>query len=139
MTAAIAVAALAAGLLAGCADDSAAVRTDPTPAAPQSRLTVTVDPDGKATATKTWTLQCEPPGGDHPDPAGACAQLAAAERPFAPLPKDVMCTEIYGGPATATISGVWRGAAVAASYARQNGCGISRWDAIAKVLAGAAG
>jgi hypothetical protein len=138
-------AALAAGLLAGCADDSGGGADDP-PASPDasvstpapvratSRLTVTLDLDGKAGATRTWTLECDPPGGDHPDSAGACAQLTAAEAPFAPLPKDVMCTEIYGGPATATINGVWRGTPVAAAYARQNGCHIARWDAVAEVV-----
>jgi hypothetical protein len=98
---------------------------------------VTLDADGKGTATKTWTVICDPPRGDHPDPTGACSQLAAAEQPFTPLPTDIMCTEIYGGPATAKITGMWDGQPVSATYSRHNGCEIARWDALSKVLPGA--
>jgi hypothetical protein len=45
--------------------------------------------------TSTWTLRCDPPGGDHPAPDAACADLdalAKAGDPFAPLPEDRICT-----------------------------------------------
>ena len=57
---------------------------------------------------------------------------------FEPTPGDVACTELYGGPETATVKGTLRGKAVDASFSRNNGCEISRWDAAAELL-GAAG
>ncbi|MBN9099540.1 MULTISPECIES: SSI family serine proteinase inhibitor [unclassified Pseudonocardia] len=98
-----------------------------------SRLTVTVVDDVGA-APRTWTLTCDPPGGDHPQPAAACAAVDAAGDPFAPKPADVACTEIYGGPQTATIVGTWRGTPVNAGYERTDGCEINRWNTLAAVF-----
>ena len=51
-----------------------------------------------------------PPGGDHPRAEAACRALETAPRdPFAPVAKDTLCTQMYGGPQTATITGMWRG------------------------------
>ena len=113
--------------------DSAAASTRPA----GTELTVTVGTRGSA--HWSWTLRCDPPGGDHPDPDAACAALGRANQPFAPVPKDMVCTEIYGGPQTATIVGTWRGALVRGDYSRVNGCEIARWDALASVLGTAAG
>lgn len=101
-----------------------------------SSLTVTLAADAKGTGLQTWTLTCEAPGGDHPDAAAACRTLQAIEQPFAPLPRDAICTEIYGGSAVATIKGSWRGTPVDARYTRENGCHISRYDALGPVLPG---
>ena len=35
-------------------------------------LTLTLWPNGEAGDSVTWTLQCDPTGGDHPDPEEAC-------------------------------------------------------------------
>lgn len=56
-------------------------------------------------------------------------------RPFAPVPKKQLCTQIYGGPQTATVEGSWRGEQVRAGYDRTDGCQIARWDALASVFA----
>lgn len=98
-------------------------------------LTITVR-DGTGGAPRVWTLTCDPPGGDHPDPAGACAAIEAARRPFAPVPADLACTQIYGGPETATITGTWRDEPVDAAYRRTDGCEIARWNALAPVFTG---
>jgi hypothetical protein len=98
---------------------------------PQTELTVSVKAAPTAKAT-TWKLTCGPTGGDHPDAAAACAALAAAKEkgkdPFAPVPKDQMCTQIYGGPQVATVTGTWQGKPVNASFNRKNGCEIQRWS-----------
>jgi hypothetical protein len=73
------------------------------------------------------TLRCDPPGGSLPRPTRACAALAALARPFAPIPKNVACTEIYGGPQTALVTGTYRGRRIWARFARRNGCEIDRW------------
>jgi len=96
-------------------------------------LIVTVTPQPGAAPVR-WTLTDDPPGGNHPDPAAACAALAAARRPFDPVPRDAVCTQQWGGPQTATIEGTWRGRPVRARYSRTDGCEISRWNALAPVL-----
>jgi hypothetical protein len=51
--------------------------------------------------------------------------------PFAPVPKNVACTEIYGGPQVARVRGVFRGRRVRAGFDRTNGCEIARWNRVA--------
>ncbi len=77
----------------------------------------------------TYELSCDPDGGDHPQPEQACAAIAAAGATvFDATPSDQMCTMIYGGPQTATITGTYDGTDVDASFSRQNGCEIDRWE-----------
>nr|WP_269329894.1 SSI family serine proteinase inhibitor [Kineosporia babensis] len=88
--------------------------------------------DGEST---TWQLSCDPAGGDHPDAKAACAALA--EHGAKALPAtgpDTVCTQIFGGEQTAVVTGSWQGRAVEATFSRQDGCEISRWDALAPLL-----
>lgn len=104
--------------------------TDDNPATPVNvDVTVVVDATGEG-ATTTLTLTCEPVGGDHPDAEAACAAIAAASGAvaFEPTPRDVACTEQWGGPQTATVTGTVDGARIDAEFSRTNGCEISRWD-----------
>lgn len=96
-------------------------------AAPGTTLTITVWPDGRGKASKTWTLRCAPVGGNLPRAARACSSLAALRNPFAPVPPDALCTEIYGGPAVALVTGRHKGRRVNARFGRTDGCQISRW------------
>ncbi len=96
-------------------------------------LSVKVD-DGSGVSA-AYTLTCEPVGGDHPDAQAACAAIAAAGPGVFDLPpKDQTCTEIYGGPQTAVVSGTLAGERVTATFGRTNGCEISRWDALSAVF-----
>lgn len=102
-------------------------------------LTVTVD-DGQGQAT-TYELTCSGPTdgtatGTAPDPAAACQAVADAGgvEAFAPPAADVVCTEQYGGPQTATISGTVNGEPVSADLSRTDGCEISRWDALVPLV-----
>ena len=45
-----------------------------------------------------------------------------------------VCTDIFGGPQTATVEGTIRGKAVSARFARRNGCEIARWEAASPLL-----
>jgi len=83
---------------------------------------------------QTAVLECEPAGGNHPHPQEACAALFAEEDALQPVPGDVACTQIYGGPEEARIAGVVRGNAVDSTFSRNNGCEIDRWDRLAPVL-----
>ena len=91
-----------------------------------SRLTITVE--SGAGPAQTWTLRCDPVGGSHPRRARACAFLESLARPFAPLPPDLACTMVYGGPEKAHVTGRWHGRRVDASFSRTDGCQISRWQ-----------
>ncbi|MEW1724440.1 SSI family serine proteinase inhibitor [Streptomyces sp. NPDC093109] len=105
-------------------------------------FTVTVADSGVPGADGTFRLSCRPAGGTHPKAQAACDRLAelgsgaasGARDPFAPVPRDTMCTMLHGGPATARISGTWRGRAVDASFSKKNGCEISRWRTLEPVL-----
>jgi hypothetical protein len=140
----LAVAALGALAVAGCGSSTgndAGGRVVPSsessPATSSSsagaELTIVVS-TGSGAAT-TWHLTCDPAGGDHPDPATACAALqAGGDQALPPVPKDRMCTQIYGGDQTARITGTWRGKPVDASLKRTNGCEIARWNALIGLL-----
>jgi len=99
-------------------------------------LTVTVRHAGAADGTRE--LYCHPGGGTHPDVTGACEAVDRNTRwgkdPFAPVPPDSMCTMIYGGPATAHVTGTWAGRPVDTTYDRSNGCEISRWNRMVPLL-----
>ncbi|MER7345940.1 SSI family serine proteinase inhibitor [Streptomyces aurantiacus] len=104
------------------------------------RLTITVDGTGGA-GDGTYTLECAPAGangGTHPSPDDACERLdqlaANGTDPFEPVPGDALCTEQYGGPETAHITGTWQGRAVDAEFSRTDGCRIARWDGLVPVL-----
>ena len=92
----------------------------------------------KPTPSASYTLTCEPTGGDHPEPDSACAFLAdaatAGTDPFAPVPANTACTRIYGGPQTATVTGTWQGQDVDAQFNLQGGCEIDRWRNAAPVV-----
>ncbi|WP_460357480.1 SSI family serine proteinase inhibitor [Actinoallomurus acanthiterrae] len=99
----------------------------------KTRLTITVR-ESQTSQPKTHTLTCDPVGGDLPKAKEACAALATAgvagKDPFAPTPKNVMCTQIYGGPETATVTGTWNGKKVDSTFSRKNGCEIKRWGTL---------
>jgi hypothetical protein len=96
-------------------------------------LTIVID-DGTGAKT-TWTLTCDRAGGSHPDPDAACRALQArGATALPPVRKDVACTQVYGGPQRATISGTWHGQPVRSSFSRVNGCEINRWDMLRGLL-----
>ncbi|AKZ56716.1 putative secreted protein [Streptomyces ambofaciens ATCC 23877] len=100
-------------------------------------LTVTVRDAGPG-ADGTYELHCDPAGGSHPDPAGACGVVERDTRwgqdAFAPVPAGSVCTMQYGGPATAHVTGTWAGRPVDVTYDRRDGCEISRWDRMVPLL-----
>jgi Subtilisin inhibitor-like len=98
-----------------------------------TELTITVQPKGPPGPTSVWTLRCEPIGGNHPRAEAACEQLTAES--LEPLPPDTVCTQIYGGPEVARVSGTFRGRQVDSRFSRTNGCEIHRWDELGPVLA----
>ena len=122
------LAAVAAGLLAFAAGGAAEGATD---------LRIEVWSEGRGgRPTRTFTLRCDPPGGNLRDAAAACRRLAALRNPFAPLPKDVVCTQLYGGPQEALITGRYRGQRVRTELSLRDGCQIERWRRLAFLTPG---
>ena len=99
-------------------------------ASPTADLAVKVWPQGTKGPSLRWTLECTPPGGTLPRPARACRRLGRQSEPFRPVPRDAVCTEIYGGPAVALVSGTYRGRRVWTRFQRRNGCEIARWERV---------
>jgi len=113
-------------LLAGCGDQEEA-------AARGTDVVVRLDPDGPQgpKAAKELRLSC-----GEGDASGACrAARRLKPRDFGPVPDNVACTDIFGGPQTARITGTLRGERVSASFSRSDGCEINRWETVAPLLA----
>jgi hypothetical protein len=119
----------------------------PTPSSPASAsasasgdaLLVELD-RGEGAATERYTLTCaDPVAGDLPDAAAACALLQGLADPFAPLAADGICTQQFGGPQTARVTGRWAGEDVHLELARTNGCQIGQWDRLGPLLPGPVG
>lgn len=75
-----------------------------------------------------------------PEPEAA---LAAVERfgedIFFPKPGPPrLCTQQYGGPQVAVVTGTFRGRPVNATFTRTDGCEIARWKAMGPLLGGTA-
>jgi hypothetical protein len=101
---------------------------------PATALTITFWPEGRTGPAQEAELTCDPGGGTHPSPAEACKALRANADALAPLPPDSICTQIYGGAQEAEITGVLDGDEIQATFSRQNGCEIDRWERMAAVL-----
>lgn len=110
------------------------VRLMEAPGAPEYvfRLVFRSGARGQATALEGSTL---------PDPGAA---LTAVERFgeeafFPPRRADMMCTQQYGGPQVAVVTGTFHGRPVHRRFSLTDGCEIARWRSLAPLLGGTAG
>ncbi|MET9671540.1 SSI family serine proteinase inhibitor [Streptomyces sp. NPDC006482] len=106
---------------------------------PPDTLTVTIAESGVPAADGTYELTCDDQaGGTHPAADDACERLEqlakAGTNPFKAVPGDAFCTQVYGGPAVAHITGTWQGREIDARFSRVNGCEIDRWTNLQPVL-----
>ncbi|WP_367124746.1 SSI family serine proteinase inhibitor [Streptomyces phytohabitans] len=112
------------------------------PPAKADSLSFTVRDSTDRAMNGSFTLDCHPSGGSHPDAAAACDAIDEAARKgtdlFAPVAEDAECTMVYGGPVTARVQGTWHGKPVDARFDRSNGCEINRWNALVPALPEAA-
>ena len=120
-----------------CAAAATACGSKPEPAsapapAPKVSLDITVSTTPGA-PSKHWTLNCEPAGGTHPNPAAACAVLLKAKNPFAPLPKGMMCPMIRVGTKTAIIKGTYFGKHIDTRLS-PGGCQLAQWEKIGQIF-----
>ncbi|PID53487.1 MAG: hypothetical protein CSA58_12350 [Micrococcales bacterium] len=97
-------------------------------------LTITVR-SGESAKPTTWTLTCHPAGGSHPDPEKACAQLAKAGGYQAlHIPREMMCAQVFGGPATATLTGTLDGNTLDVKLGQDDSCRTNQWNSLSEVL-----
>jgi hypothetical protein len=121
----VAVLALAALAVTGCMGRSVSGGGS----AGATSLEISISLGAKDSPTKVWTLRC-PTGGTLPKAAQACSRLDRLDGPFAPVPKDVACTEVYGGPQVAEVRGTFQGKPVNTRFTRTDGCQIARWNRV---------
>ncbi|MCY0928125.1 subtilase-type protease inhibitor [Streptomyces sp. H27-H1] len=97
--------------------------------APSALVLSVTDGDDPTSGTvlRAVTLVCAPrPGGTHPDPAAACAELQAHAPDLDALAEprpDAACTREWS-PVTVTAEGVWQGSRMSYSYTYANPCAL---------------
>lgn len=113
----------------GLHDVDLTIRLADSPGAPERSFRLQAE-DGAATAASTL-----------PDPAAALDALARyGEEIFFPVPgPPKICTQQYGGPQVAVVTGLFLGREVNSRFSRTDGCEIARWRALAPLLGGVAG
>jgi hypothetical protein len=111
---------------AGCGGGSSSGTDAPT------SLRITVWPQGKTGASVSYSLRCPKGTGTLPGARAACSKLQKIDASaFAPVPRGTACTELYGGPQVASVSGDLAGKSIKADFSRTNGCESARWDRLA--------
>ncbi|MFZ3495549.1 subtilase-type protease inhibitor [Streptomyces sp. 5.8] len=107
--------------------------------APSALVLSVTDGDGDeaagGTVLRAVTLVCAPrPGGTHPDPDAACAELQAHAPDLDALAEprpDAACTREWS-PLTVTAEGVWQGRRMSYSYTYANPCAL--WNSTGTVF-----
>jgi hypothetical protein len=119
-----------AALAVGCGEDEDEATAPPPRAG--TALVVRLDADGPrgSARPKEATVRCRE--GDTSRACRTAERLTTAD--FGPPPDNVACTEIFGGPETARISGRLRGEPVSTILSRSDGCEINRWETFAGLL-----
>jgi hypothetical protein len=97
------------------------------------RIVFRADPSA---APRLFTLRCANRSvGTVPRPSEACRRLRAlGESAFRPTPPGTACTEIWGGPSTAQVTGTTFGRRLWVRLRRDNGCEIARWQRVGFLL-----
>ena len=86
-----------------------------------------------STPVRAMTLHCAPARGTVAHPGVACRRLIAlGDSAFAPTPRGMRaCAQIYGGPQTALVTGIYFGRPVWTRLTRVDGCANARWNKVA--------
>ena len=80
-------------------------------------------------------------GSTLPDPAAAIAGVERFGEDvfFTPRRADMLCTQQYGGPQVALVTGTFHGRPVHSRFSLTDGCEIARWRSMAPLLGGTPG
>lgn len=111
----------------------------PGPDGGSAELAIMVKPSDSEPALR-YTLACKDglptEESQHPSAAKACEVLKnnPAVLSAQPRSKEVVCTQQYGGPQTAIVTGIVDNVPVDISFAVRDGCEISQWNAAGSIL-----
>lgn len=114
------------------------------PGAGNAELSIMIKPGGSGQPVN-YTLVCRDgaPAAEskHPAAAAACAALKANAALLSPAPRptDKVCTQQYGGPQEATVTGTVDDRPVEATFSLKDGCEIAQWKAAQDVLGSSGG
>jgi len=98
-----------------------------------ANLRVTVKPEGSGGPERIRRVECAVLGEDAIDPR--CRLLGGLEpRDLDPIPRRTACAQVYGGRATARVTGQLRGVRVSAEFDLSDACEIARWRHNAALL-----
>ncbi|KIS29000.1 serine protease inhibitor [Arthrobacter sp. SPG23] len=109
-----------------------------------AELAIMVRPSASEPALN-YTLVCKDgvptAESSHPSAAAACTALKENPAVLSPAPRgtDQACTQQYGGPQEATVTGIVDDTPVDSSFNRKDGCEIGLWNAAKDILASAGG
>jgi hypothetical protein len=109
-----------------------------------AELAILVKPSETGTPA-SFTLVCQNgvPAAEsqHPAAAAACTALKNNPAILGPATRATgqACTQQYGGPQQATVTGVVDGTSVEASFSLRDGCEIAAWNAAKDVLGSSGG
>jgi hypothetical protein len=96
-------------------------------------LRVGVRPEGFGGPERVRRVECAVLGEDAIDPR--CRLLGGLEpHDLDPVPRRAACAQVYGGPATARVTGELRGVRVSAEFDLTDACEIARWRRNAALL-----
>jgi hypothetical protein len=114
---------LATAFLAGCGEDEEQTASPP----PAETTQLTVEVSGAGGGPQTFEFDCV----TDPCDAAKLDKLAAVTKP----PDGAQaCTQLYGGPETAHVTGTLRGEPVDRTIDRSDGCGIADYEALFAAL-----
>lgn len=121
-------------MLAACGTLAAACGSAAAPAAKGTGSPQTTSPGQvnlsitlSGSSARHWTLRCEPPSGNVPDPQAACQRLLGHRRIFMPSPHHVMCPQIMGDGPSYLVSGTFLGVRVHDEIV-DGGCDLAKWS-----------
>jgi hypothetical protein len=81
-----------------------------------------------------WTLRCDPPGGNDPDAASACATLMRMKDPFTRVSfRHVNCPMIMVSDKQYVVTGTWYGSKVHRAIV-DGGCDLRLFGTMSKIL-----
>jgi hypothetical protein len=80
----------------------------------------------------TYTVDCGQ--SERAADAARCDRLRQIGGPLPAVRGDQLCSMIYGGPQTASVTGVWNGRPRTETYRRTNGCEVARWSGMVPAL-----
>jgi len=80
-----------------------------------------------------WTLRCEPPSGNVPDPQTACERLLGQPALFSVSARHVMCPQIEGGGPGYIVSGTFLGQHISRAI-MDGGCDLGKWSLLHNIF-----